>query len=150
VKKSVAAITGEVRPEEGLPRHRLAALGSGFQAVLCEDALDRVASELVTEVAERAADPRVTPARVLGGELLDDELAIPAQDRIGGHQAGELFQGTSANGSALRGEPAALGIGEAQASVAELLAQRAVLFRRYSRLSTWRRFTQPANTSSRN
>ena len=31
----------EVRPEEGLPRRRLAALGRGFQAMLGEDALDR-------------------------------------------------------------------------------------------------------------
>ena len=41
--------------------------------MLSEDALDRVSSDLVTEVAERAADPRVTPVRVLGGELDDQE-----------------------------------------------------------------------------
>jgi hypothetical protein len=37
----------------------LAALGCGFQAVLDEDALDRISSELVTEVAECATDPGV-------------------------------------------------------------------------------------------
>jgi hypothetical protein len=59
--------------------------------------------------------------------LLRDELAIPAQDRVGRDQPGELFQGASADGSALRSEPATLGVAEAQVSVAELLAQHAVL-----------------------
>ena len=98
--------------------------------------------------AERAKDPRVTPARVLDGELNDqalqrrgragvaalsfsgtvllgDELAVPAQDGVGRHQSGE-FQRTSADEAALRGEPPALGIGEAQAPIAALLAQDAV------------------------
>src|SRR5215813_9234741 len=61
----------EVRPEERRPRHRLAALGCGFQAVLGEDALDRVPSELVTEIAECTADPGVAPARVLRSEPHD-------------------------------------------------------------------------------
>src|SRR6185369_7617549 len=64
----------EARPEEGLPRHRPAALGRGFQAMLGEDALDRVSSKLVTEVAERAEDTGVAPGRVLGGELDDQAL----------------------------------------------------------------------------
>src|SRR3954468_17037717 len=64
----------EVRPEEGHPWHRLAALGCRFQAMLGEDALDGVSSDLVTEVAERATDPGVAPARVLGGELDDQAL----------------------------------------------------------------------------
>jgi hypothetical protein len=63
-----------MRPEEGLPGHRLAALGRGFQAVLGEDALDRVSSELVAEVAECTADPGVAPTRVLGGEPDDQVL----------------------------------------------------------------------------
>jgi hypothetical protein len=54
----------EVRLEESLPRHRLAALGRGLHAMLGQDALDRVAAELVIEVAERAADPRVAPSWV--------------------------------------------------------------------------------------
>jgi hypothetical protein len=71
----------EVRPEAGLPRHCLAALGRGFQAMLGEDALDRVSSELMTEVAERAEDPGVAPGRVLGGEL--DDQALQRNGRAG-------------------------------------------------------------------
>jgi hypothetical protein len=59
--------------------------------------------------------------------LLGDELAVPAQDGVGRHQSGELFQRTSADEAALRGEPPALRVGEAQAPTAELLAQDAVL-----------------------
>jgi hypothetical protein len=59
--------------------------------------------------------------------LLGDELAVPAQDGVGGHQSGELFKRTSADESALRGEPPALSVGEAQAPTAELLPQDAVL-----------------------
>src|SRR4051812_19498661 len=113
--------------------------------------VDRVAAELVTEVAERAADPRVAPTGVLGGEpedqplrrggcattaafalggavvLLRDKLAVPAQDRVGRDKTGELFQDAAAENSTLRREPAALGVREAHASIAELLAQHAVL-----------------------
>src|SRR5262245_15133012 len=64
----------EVRLEEGLPRHRSAALGRGLQAILGEDALDRVSSQLVTKVAERTADPGVAPGRVLGGKADDQAL----------------------------------------------------------------------------
>jgi hypothetical protein len=63
-----------MRPKEGLTWHRLAAPRRRFQAVLGEDALDRVSSELVADVAERTADPGVAPTRVLGGELDDQVL----------------------------------------------------------------------------
>src|SRR4051812_24958659 len=134
----------EVCSEEGLPRHRLAALGRGFQAMLGEDALDRVSSKLVTKVAEHAEDPGVAPGRVLGGELDDqalqrsgragastsssssavvlvrDELAVPAQDRVGRHEAGELLQDAATKRLALGREPAALCVGEAHAPATEL------------------------------
>jgi len=120
--------------------------------VLGKDALDRVSSELVTEVTECAAEPGVSPARVLGGELDDqalqrsgragsrasssrgaivllrDQLAIPAQDRVGRHQATEPVQHAATERFALRCEAAALGVGEAQAPAAELLTQNAILF----------------------
>ncbi|MBC7974970.1 MAG: hypothetical protein H7138_08295 [Myxococcales bacterium] len=151
MKKSVAAITPKCALRKVFHGIGCAALGSGIQAILEEDALDRVSPELVAEVAERATDPRVAPARVLGGELNDqalqrrggagaaalsfsgavvflgDELAVPAQDGVGRDQSGELFQRTSADEAALRAEPPALGIGEAQAPPSELLAQDAVL-----------------------
>jgi len=139
----------EVGLEEGLPRRR--ALGRWCKSVVGEDALDRVSSELVTEVAERAAEPGVAPGRVFDCELdhqavqrsgragscasssgravvlVRDEFAVPAQNRIGRHQAAELVQNAATEGFALRREPAALGVGEAQAPAAELLAQHAVL-----------------------
>jgi hypothetical protein len=56
-----------------------------------------------------------------------DELAVPAQDRVGRHQAGELLQDAATKHLALLREPAALCVGEARAPAAELLAQDAVL-----------------------
>jgi hypothetical protein len=56
--------------------------------------------------------------------LLGDELAVPTQDRIGRHEAAELVQDAAAERSALRRKPAALGVGELQATIAELLTQR--------------------------
>src|SRR5262245_41404290 len=53
----------EVRSEKSPPRHCLAALGCRLQAMLGENALDRVSSDFVSEVVERAADPGVTPGR---------------------------------------------------------------------------------------
>jgi hypothetical protein len=124
--------------------------------------------------SERATDARVTPARVLGGELNDqalqrggragagalsfsgavvllgDELAVPAQDGVGRHQSGELFQRTSADEAALRGEPPALGVGAAQAPTAELLPQDAVLLLEVRDDLGLGRFIQPANTRSKN
>jgi hypothetical protein len=43
-------------------------------------------------------------------------------DRIGRHQAAELVQNAATERFALRSESAALGVGEAQAPAAELLA----------------------------
>src|SRR6185503_15282982 len=51
----------EVRLEEGLPQHRPAALGRGLQAMLGQDALDRVAAELARlEVCREACTPETT------------------------------------------------------------------------------------------
>jgi hypothetical protein len=119
--------------------------------VLGKDALDGIPSDLVAEVAERAADPGVAPAWVLGGELddqalqrsgsartassslratvvlLGNELSVPAKDRVRRHQPGELRQRTSADRSALRREPPPLDVGEAQTPATELLAKHTVL-----------------------
>src|SRR5262249_5437286 len=58
--------------------------------------------------------------------LVRDELAVPTQDRIGGHQAAELIQHAATERFALRCEPAALGVGDGQAPAAGLLPQNAV------------------------
>src|SRR6266508_2532311 len=59
--------------QEGSPWHPTAAQGRGFEAVLEEDAPDRVAGEDESKVAQDITNPRVAPGRVLGGEP-DDEL----------------------------------------------------------------------------
>jgi hypothetical protein len=87
-----------------------------FDTVVLQDPLDRVAAEVVTNVPQGASKARVSPARVLLGHLdqqLDDlvwlwwptgttllaavvllghELSIPAEDRIGAGDAGDLAQ----------------------------------------------------------
>src|SRR6266496_3292293 len=84
--------------------------------MLDEDSLDSVAANHVTDVSKSSADPRVTPARVVGAKaddelsngdrarwtpraapssaivLLGDELAVPTQDRVRRHDAVELFE----------------------------------------------------------
>ena len=57
-----------------------------------------------------------------------DASRVPAQDRLGCHDGGEGFEALPAEPLALLGEPAALRVGEAQASFAEVLAEDAVLF----------------------
>ena len=97
-----------------------------------------------------AAEPGVPPARVFAGELDDqalqrsggagsptsssgrtvvlvrDEFAVPAQDRVGRHQAAEPVQNAATERLALYREPAAFGVREAQAPAAELLAKNTV------------------------
>ena len=105
----------------------------------------------MAQVAQRAANPRVTPARVLRGEpdheqlnagsarwspdptasrtvvLLGDELAVPAQEGLRVHDAGELLQARQPQRPPLGRQPAALVIGEPQPAGTELLAQHTVL-----------------------
>src|SRR5262249_26858059 len=51
-----------------------------FHAVLTQDPLDRVAADIVAEIAQRSSNPGIGPARVLGGEP-DDELPHPCPRR---------------------------------------------------------------------
>jgi hypothetical protein len=125
---------------------------SGLDAALTQDALDGIATQLVADVAERAANARVAPARVLGRQLNDqaldqlhgrratwissgtavvllrDELAVPAQDRVGRDDAVDLVQHLAAEHLALPCEPTSLSIREAEAPTTELFAQHTVLF----------------------
>jgi hypothetical protein len=55
--------------DERVPRHWFAALGSGLEAVQAADALDRVATDDMAEIAERIAQPGIALARILLGEL---------------------------------------------------------------------------------
>jgi hypothetical protein len=47
------------------PRHALAPLGRGREPRFVQDALDGIASGVMSEVEERAADSRVTPSRIV-------------------------------------------------------------------------------------
>jgi hypothetical protein len=71
----------------------------------------------------RAPDPTARRAIVLAG----DQLAVPAQDRVGCDQAGELAEPATADDPALDGQASPLVVGEAQAPSAELVAEHAVL-----------------------
>ncbi|HEU4734680.1 MAG TPA: hypothetical protein VFT22_42610 [Kofleriaceae bacterium] len=141
----------QVRADERLPRHPLAPRGCGLKAMSLQDPLDRVATDLVAEVVQRTDQPRVPPARILrrhpdhelfhvDGDcgtpgpaarravvLAGDQLAVPAQDRVGRDQDGELTEPATPDGPALDGQASPLVIGEPQAPPAELLAEDAVL-----------------------
>jgi hypothetical protein len=52
--------------QERLPGRLRAALGSGLDAVVPEDSLDRVAGDFVAEAVQAAADSRVASGGVLG------------------------------------------------------------------------------------
>jgi hypothetical protein len=71
----------------------------------------------------RTPRPAARRAVVLAG----DQLAVPAQDRVGRDQAGELAQPATTDEPALYGQASPLVIGEPQAPPAELLAEDAVL-----------------------
>jgi len=110
--------------QEGLPARLFTALWRGLDAMIFEDGLDRIARDVMPEVLQGAADARVAPGRVLvrhvcheRGEvrfrarptmpalrravvLRGDQPAVPAQDGIGRHDAGDVGQAPSAEGFA--------------------------------------------------
>ena len=140
-----------VRLQERLPRRPLPSFRRGLDAVLLQDSLDRAALDLVAESIECVANSGVVPARVLlrhlddereeirglvwatwspllrSVVLLRDEIAVPAQDRVGRRDACELAQQFSAKRFTLHGEATTLGVREAQAAAAEFLSQNTVL-----------------------
>jgi hypothetical protein len=62
--------------QEGLPRHPLLPQRGGVEAVLYKDPLDRVAPDLVTEIAEGAADSGVAPAGVVPSHPEDQQFDL--------------------------------------------------------------------------
>ena len=110
---------------------------SRLDAVVLEDRLDRIAGDVVPEVRPRAADTPVAPRRVLVREanhergevrlgaratraallravvLPGDQQAIPTQNRLGRHDAGDVGEAPSAEGLAFHGQTASLVIAEA-------------------------------------
>ena len=80
------------------------------------------------ERADRVVDPWASGTALgVAIVLLGDELTIPAQDRVGGDDAGDLAKGLSAQGFALGSQATTLSGGEAKTTPFELLAEYTVL-----------------------
>jgi len=140
----------QVRAEKGLP-HPLAARGCWLEAVPKQDPLDGVAADLMAEVTQRPDQPRVPPGRVLCRHLDDelfhldgdgrtpgpaarravvlagDQLAVPAQDRVGRDKDRKTRPVDDDRRPGLDGQPSPLVVGEAQPPSAKLLTQDSVL-----------------------
>jgi hypothetical protein len=119
--------------------------------VVQEDPFHGISRDLVPEVGQRVADPRVAPPRILYGHpddelceiarrqrpastsagaavvLLGDQSAVPAQDRVGRDDACRLSQCPPSPSLAAHCESAALGVSQAQRLTAELFAEDPIL-----------------------
>ncbi|MBW2498776.1 MAG: hypothetical protein JRF61_15980 [Deltaproteobacteria bacterium] len=135
--------------QERLPGH--GATTDRIYSLLSQHALDRVSSNLVAEVHERALHSRVSPTRIIEGhpydEMLDlafdsgppgaplrapvvflrHQLAIPAKKRVGRDECGDLSELASAQAFHAARKPAGLGVRELKALSAEPLSKNTVL-----------------------
>ena len=140
-----------VRLQERLPRRALVPLGSRGEPVVVQDPLDRVPGDVVAEVGERAADPRVAPRRILPRHpydefghrpgrhrpsptpagtaivLLGDQPPVPAENRVRRDDACHLTQDPPAEFLASHRESPALGVGQAKRSRTKMLPEDAIL-----------------------
>ena len=66
------------------------------------------------------------PARFGSNPLPGDELPVPSQDRVGGHDGRDLPQDPSAESATFRREASALVVGEPEAAPLHLLLEDAV------------------------
>ena len=128
--------------DEGAPRHALTPLWCWHDTVVCEDSFYGIAPDFISEVLECAPQPCVAPTRVFFGHAYDEltdvlrsrwsarasvltaivlgcnEVAIPAQKRIGCDDGGDLGQRFSTQSLGLDGEPAALIVREPESFAA--------------------------------
>ena len=93
--------------------------------------LARSTHVLLCHAQDKVADPAVdsqASGTTVGAAivLLGDELPVPAQDRVGGDDAGDLAKGPSAQGLALGGKATPLRLGEAKTPSSELLSEDTV------------------------
>ena len=119
--------------------------------VVLQDPFHRVPRDLVTEVRQRTLDSRVAPQRILARHphhevsdlsdrhraastssrtavvLLGDQPPVPAEDRVRGHDTGDLHQRASAELPATHRESTALGVCEPKRSRTKLFAEDAIL-----------------------
>src|ERR1039457_2245041 len=106
-----------MRFQERLPVCSLAAFGCWFETRIGQDALDRVSAKIVTKIPECSAYSRIAPTWIFFGHLnnklgnvslgwrstratrcgavvlLSDEIAIPMQQSVRCHDAGDPEQG---------------------------------------------------------
>ena len=140
----------ELRPAHtGLP-----ALRRGFQVVPAQDIAHRDLVDVMPQIRQGPLDASIAPGRILFGhaddELLDllsdtrsaqrspllapvkllgDEALIPAQEGLGRHKRGELFQTLAPERVGQRRKAAAFGIGEAQPTPTEVGFEDAVFLK---------------------
>ncbi len=143
--------TFPVRLQERLPRRALVPLGSRGDPVVVQDPLHRVPGDVVAEVGECAADPRVAPRRILTRHpydefghrpgchrpsptpagtaivLLGDQPPVPAENRVRRDDAGHLTHDPPAECLASHRESPALGVGQAKRSRTKMLPEDAIL-----------------------
>ena len=151
MKKSAAASASQCAARK-VPHEVLCpALWGRLDPAVLQDPLHRTAPDLVTETLHGPADSCVAPARILLRHTEDesgkialrpwtagatppravvlpgDEPAVPAQDGVRRHDAGDFAKDPSAEHLALDREPASLVIRQPQPASFQLLAQQAVL-----------------------
>ena len=120
--------------------------------VFMENVGDRASANLMSQIAKRAADPRVSPRRVFKRHAqneIDDRLydarparptpmavvpfrchqfPVPSQQRVRCNQRVQFAQHLAAERVRFSGESSAFGIGEPDAAPAEALLEQTVLF----------------------
>jgi hypothetical protein len=135
--------------QEGLPCNWTPS--DRIDSVLREHALDRVSTNFVAEVHERAANARVSPTRILDSNpndealdlaldsrsprppfrtsivLLRDKIAIPAEQRIGCDDGRDVSEPATTKAFRFSCQSASLSIREPKAFPAELFRENAVL-----------------------
>jgi hypothetical protein len=139
-----------MRAQERAPRSSLASFGCRVDASIEENALDRVATDVMAEVEQCAADARVAPAAVFMRHakhelddvcsstrfrpspagavvLLSNEPAVPAQQRVRCHQRVELRERFAPELLCSGCELAPLRVRATDSVTTELLAQNRVL-----------------------
>ena len=137
-----------LRLQEGLPAHR--PLSGGIDSVLGQDALDRVSPDGESEIREGTSNPRIAPPRVVARHfddpipnlarnpgpartasrasvvLLRDELSVPAEQGVRGHDRRELAQPFPPERLCLSRQQPTLGVGKQNSLSFELLPERLV------------------------
>lgn len=119
----------------------------GFEAVVPQGVLERMAGDFVPEIVQGTANARVSPARILaspshhqlGDILFDawssrparfgpvvlrrDQVAVPPEQRVRRHDGAKLRERRPADGLGLFGESATLLVRPPKAPLAKLFAQ---------------------------